>query len=139
MSECIFCRIVAGEIPSAQVYEAERVLAILDIKPVTPGHTLLLAKDHVPDVVGASPALLSALIEALPVVSRGVVAATKADGLNVLINSGRAAGQLIPHLHVHLIPRHRGDGLHLEWSPGSYHEGEMEKWREHIAQAVERG
>ena len=139
MSECIFCKIVAGEIPSARVYETDQVLAILDINPVTPGHTLLLAKEHVPDLLGAKFPVLSALAEVLPRVARAVVAATGAEGCNVLLNSGRAAGQLIEHLHVHLIPRRTGDGLHLEWRPGRYGEGEADTYRERIAQAIQNG
>ena len=137
MGECIFCKIVAGEIPSARVYETDQVLAILDINPVTPGHTLLLAKEHVPDLLGATAPALSALGEVLPRVARGVVAATGAEGCNVLLNSGRAAGQLVDHLHVHLIPRRTGDGLRLEWRPGRYGEGEADTYRERIAQAIQ--
>lgn len=138
MSECVFCRIVAGAIPSARVYETDRVLAILDVNPVTPGHTLLLAKEHVADLRDAPTEVLLSLAEVLPRVAGGVLAATGAEGCNVLLNSGRAAGQLVPHLHVHIIPRRAGDGLHLEWRPGRYGEGEMDAWRARIAQAVER-
>jgi len=134
--ECVFCKIVAGDIPSAHVYETDRVLAILDINPVAPGHTLLLAKEHVPDLLGAESSLLSSLTEVLTRVARGVVAGTGADGCNVLLNSGRAAGQLIDHLHIHLIPRRTGDGLHLEWRPGQYGEGELDTYRERIAEAI---
>jgi histidine triad (HIT) family protein len=138
VSECVFCRIVAGAIPSARVYETDRVLAILDVNPVTPGHALLLAKEHIGDLGDAPTEVLRCLADALPRVARGVVAATGAEGCNVLVNSGRAAGQLVPHLHVHIIPRRAGDGLHLEWSPGRYREGEIDAWRARIAQAVER-
>jgi len=137
MGECIFCRIVAGEVPSARVYESDRVLAILDINPVATGHTLLLIKDHVPDLLGADAEVLAALGEALPRVARGVVTATDAQGCSVLLNSGRAAGQLIDHLHIHLIPRQSDDGLRLEWHPGSYAEGEMESYRQRIAEAIQ--
>ena len=139
MSDCIFCRIVSGEVPSARVYETEEVLAILDINPVAPGHTLLLSKEHVPGVLEAGPEVLAALAQALSTVARGVVRATEAEGLNVLLNSGRPAGQLVPHLHFHLIPRRSGDGLRLEWRPGSYPEGEMEAHRRRIAQAIRGG
>ncbi len=138
MSECIFCKIVADEIPSARVHETDRVLAILDLNPVAPGHTLLLAKEHVPGLLEADADLLSALTEALRPVARGLIAATGADGCNVLLNSGRAAGQLIEHLHVHLIPRRTGDGLHLEWRPGRYGEGEVENYRDRIARAIQQ-
>jgi len=137
LADCIFCKIVAGEIPSARVYETDQVLAILDINPVTPGHTLLLAREHVPSLLEATGEVCSALAEALPQVARGVVHATGAEGLNVLLNSGRTAGQLIPHLHLHLIPRRTGDGLHLEWRPRPYREGEMETYRQRISQAIE--
>jgi histidine triad (HIT) family protein len=138
VSECIFCKIVAGDVPSARVYETGRILAILDINPVTAGHTLLLAKGHVPDLLEADAEVLGALVEALPRVARAVVAATGAQGCNVLLNSGRAAGQLIDHLHVHLIPRRSGDGVHLDWRPGSYGEGELDSFRRRIAEAIRR-
>jgi len=140
MSECVFCKIVAGEIPSARLYETDRVLAILDVNPVTPGHALLLAKEHVADLLAAeAPSALAALAEVLPRLVRAVVTATAAEGCNLLLNSGRAAGQLIQHLHVHLIPRHTGDGLDLEWRPGRYGEGEAETYRQRIAQAIQDG
>ena len=138
MSECVFCRIVAGTIPSARVYETDHVLAVLDVNPVAPGHTLLLAREHVPDLRDAPTEVLLSLAEVLPRLVRGVLSATGAEGCNVLVNSGRAAGQLVPHLHVHIIPRRAGDGLHLEWRPGRYGEGEMDAWRARIAQSVER-
>lgn len=139
MSDCIFCRIVAGELPAARVYETDEVLGILDINPVAPGHTLLVSKQHVPGLLEADPEVLAALARALPVVARGLVDATQAEGLNVLLNSGRPAGQLVPHLHCHLIPRRAGDGLHLEWRRGAYGEGEMETHRQRIAQAIQAG
>lgn len=138
MSECVFCRIVAGAIPSARVFENDRVLAILDVNPVAPGHTLLLAKEHVADLRDAPTVVMASLAEALPHVTRGVLVATGAEGANVLVNSGRAAGQLVPHLHVHIIPRRAGDGLHFEWRPARYREGEMDAWRARIAQAIEQ-
>jgi len=138
MSECIFCKIVADEIPSARVHETDRVLAILDINPLAPGHTLLLAKEHVPGLLEAEAEILSALAEALRPVARGVIAATGAHGCNVLLNSGRAAGQLVQHLHVHVIPRRTGDGLHLQWQPGRYREGELENYRQRIARAIQQ-
>ncbi len=137
MTDCIFCRIVAGELPSAVVYETDDVLAILDINPVAPGHTLLVSKTHVPDLLEADPQVLASLAQALPRVARGVIQATEAGGLNVLLNSGRPAGQLVPHLHLHLIPRRTGDDLRLEWRPGSYREGEMETYRQRIVQAIQ--
>lgn len=137
MGECIFCNIVAGEVPSARVYEDEHVVAILDINPVTPGHTLLLLKEHVAHLLEAEGDLLARLARVLPRVAGGVVAAAEAEGLNVLLNSGPAAGQLVPHLHLHLIPRRSGDGLRLAWQPGRYGPGEMETWRDRVARAIE--
>ena len=117
--ECIFCRIVAGEIPSAKVFETEEVIAFLDIAPVRPGHALVLPKGHYPTLWHLPDELGAHLLAALKAVGRAVMEATGAEGLNVGMNNHPAAGQLVPHAHVHLIPRQEGDGLSL-WDQSPY-------------------
>ena len=108
--DCIFCRIVAGEIPSRTVHETENVLAFLDANPLAPGHTLVIPKAHHETLADTPEELanevFSVLYELTPVVEEAV----DADASNVAFNNGEAAGQEIPHLHGHVIPRFEDDG-----------------------------
>jgi histidine triad (HIT) family protein len=136
MENCIFCKIVRGEIPSAKVLENEKVLAFLDINPVSKGHTLVIPKIH----YGAFPEMpvevIAALGEALQKIGKAVKSQLDFAGFNILLNNDRAAGQLIDHSHFHLIPRNVGDGV-MDWPPvRSYAEGEMETIRAVLASAV---
>jgi histidine triad (HIT) family protein len=136
MENCIFCKIVRGEIPSAKVLENEKVLAFLDINPVSKGHTLVIPKIH----YGAFPEMpvevITALGEALQKIGKAVKSQLDFAGFNILLNNDRAAGQLIDHSHFHLIPRNVGDGV-MDWPPvRSYAEGEMETIRAVLASAV---
>ncbi len=136
MEDCIFCKIVRGEIPSAKVLENEKVLAFLDINPVSKGHTLVIPKIH----YGAYPEMpvdvLAALGEALQKIGRAVKSQLDFAGFNILLNNDRAAGQLIDHSHFHLIPRNVGDGV-MDWPPvHPYAEEEMETIRAILAGAV---
>ena len=116
---CVFCQIVAGKIPCAKLYETDTVLAFLDIAPVRKGHALVLPKAHHPTLWDLPAALGNDLLAAMQAVSKGILAATGAEGLNVGMNNHAAAGQLVPHAHFHLIPRAGGDGLSL-WAQSSY-------------------
>lgn len=117
--ECIFCRIVRGEIPCAKLYETDTVLAFLDIAPVMQGHALVIPKAHHPEVWDLPAALGGDLVAAVGRVGQAVLAATGCEGVNVLMNNGSAAGQLVPHAHFHVIPRKTGDGLAL-WPQHAY-------------------
>lgn len=116
-ADCIFCKIVKGEIPCAKLYEDGQVLAFLDIAPVAPGHALVIPKAHYADLFALPEALGAAWLAAQKLVGRAVMTAVGATGLNVQQNNGASAGQLVFHAHVHLVPRRAGDGLHL-W-PGT--------------------
>ena len=122
-SECIFCKIVAGEIPCAKVYESEYCLAFLDIAPVSAGHALVLLKGHYPTLMDIPAELGSELLQALSRVGKAVMEATGADGLNLMQNNYEAAGQLVHHAHYHLIPRFSDDGLRL-WPQSQYEDQE---------------
>jgi histidine triad (HIT) family protein len=137
MSGCVFCKIVAGEIPSAKVYEDDEVLAFLDISPVNPGHTLVIPKAHTPDLLETAPAVVAAVMARIPPIARAVVGATQAEGFGLIQVNGPAAGQEVFHLHFHIIPRHSGDGKSLGWHRGSYEEGEMAALAGRIGAALE--
>ena len=117
--DCIFCRISRGEIPCAEIYSDERVLAFLDLNPQRPGHALVIPKGHYADIFATPTEVFTYLFPVIQKVGKAVMAATGADGLNVLQNNHPAAGQSVFHMHWHLVPRHRGDGLE-HWPMGQY-------------------
>lgn len=135
-SNCIFCKIIAGEIPSATIYEDEDFKVIMDISPAAKGHAIMLSKRHCSnlfelDDVTASKALL---------VARKVSTAIKeefhCDGLNLLQNNGEAAGQSVFHFHIHLIPRFEKDQVFSLWTPGNYAEGEATAIAKALAERI---
>jgi histidine triad (HIT) family protein len=133
---CIFCKIVAGQIPSAKVLETDSAVAFLDINPVAPGHVLLVPKEHSANLVDTSPAVLSTVVADLPRLARAVLAATGATALNVVQNNGREAGQVVNHIHFHLIPRKPSDAFRVHWPQGKYEGNALEEMRSRIASAV---
>ncbi len=108
--DCIFCSIVAGDIPARTVHETDDVLAFLDANPLARGHTLVIPKSHARHVGDLDDDLASELFATVTELTPRVQAAVDADGANVGINDGEAAGQEVPHVHVHVIPRFEGDG-----------------------------
>ena len=125
-ADCIFCKIGRGDVPSLSVLETPDLLAFLDIGPLAPGHTLLIPKQHYESVLDVSPDVLAALTAALPALAKAVLRTSGATGLNVLQNTGCSAGQAVPHLHFHLIPRREGDSLGFLWNASKYAPGEGE-------------
>ena len=109
MSDCIFCKIIAGEIPASKVYEDEQVLAFLDISQVTPGHTLVVPKEHYRNLLEMDATSASQLFAQVPKVAQKVMKATKAAGMNIIANCEEIAGQTVFHTHVHLVPRYGAD------------------------------
>ena len=126
---CIFCRIVRGEIPSAGVIETDEAIAFLDINPVNPGHTLLVPKPHYPLLADLPEPLAGTVCSLLPRLCRAIAAATGAEGLNVIVNSGRAAGQTIDHCHWHVIPRFNDDPVDWPWPHSEYSGDELAQMR----------
>jgi len=119
-SDCIFCKIVAGRLPACKVYEDADTLAFMDIGPIVSGHTLVIPKIHVDPLTAAPAAVLQKLIIVVQRIARAQLKAFKADGVNVMQANGRAAGQVVPHLHFHVIPRFAADGHHWNWQPRPY-------------------
>jgi len=119
LADCVFCRIAAGTIPCARLFENEDVLAFLDIAPVRPGHALVIPKAHFPTLFELPAGLGGALLAAAGRVGAAVMQAVGAEGLNLQMNNLAAAGQLVMHAHLHLIPRQSGDGLAL-WPQHPY-------------------
>jgi histidine triad (HIT) family protein len=117
---CIFCKIADGAIPAAKVLETAEAVAFLDINPVNRGHTLLVPKAHHAHLSEVPEAVAAAIGSLLPRLCRAVSAATGADGLNVIVNNGQAAGQTIDHCHWHVIPRFADDAVNWPWPHISY-------------------
>jgi len=123
--DCLFCKLIAGELPSYKVYEDENVFAFLDINPVNPGHTLVIPKKHFSTMEDITVEELAEVMKVVKTVGRAIKQGLELDGYNVNINNGEVAGQIVPHLHFHVIPRKEGDGLDL-WPQGKYGDGEAE-------------
>jgi len=136
MTDCIFCKIIAGDIPCAKVYEDDDTLAFLDIAPNNKGHTLVVSKKHYETILDTPDDMLCRIISAVKKVAAAVKKGTGCGGFNVTQNNYRIAGQLVPHIHFHIIPRIEGDEFKF-WPQGKYEEGEMEKWRAKIAKELE--
>jgi len=130
---CIFCKIVKGEIPAAKVYENHKYLAFLDIGPVNPGHTLVIPKEHYEDLISTPDEILDGMLNDAKKIAKAILKAVNSDGFNLVINNGKVSGQLVPHLHIHIMPRFPNDGHHL-FRQGSYKEGEMQRVAEAIRQ-----
>jgi histidine triad (HIT) family protein len=118
MKDCIFCRIVAGEIPCTKVFEDDVTLSFMDISPLNKGHILIVPKEHHNTIVEAAPELYGHLCGIVCKISKAVQAALNPDGINILQLNGKAANQVVPHLHIHIVPRWYGDGLTISaWEP----------------------
>lgn len=111
--DCVFCKIVAGELPAHKVYEDDDLLAFLDIQPITRGHALLIPKAHHANLSDTPAPVLAKISAALPSVCRAVVRGTDSEGFNVLQSNGACAGQVVSHVHFHIVPRKTGDGIGL--------------------------
>ena len=114
--DCIFCKIAAGEIPSVRVYEDDRVLAFMDINPLSEGHLLIIPKAHAATIYEITEDDFLAVMSATHKLAAAVKKALNPDGINLLQLNGRAANQVVPHLHMHIVPRWSGDGLTIsQW------------------------
>jgi histidine triad (HIT) family protein len=116
--DCLFCKIVAGELPATIVAEDERTVAFMDIHPATRGHALVVPREHARDVHEIDPEDLQAVAVAAQRLATRACDNLGADGVNLLNSNGAAAWQTVFHFHVHVIPRYDGDPLRLPWVPG---------------------
>ena len=115
-ANCIFCKIVAGQVPCTKLYVDEDVLAFLDINPVTYGHTLVISKEHYSTFLSTPKAIMNKVMNVAQRIGQVQIKQLGAKGVNILINSYEAAGQVVPHFHVHVIPRYTAkDGFRLEF------------------------
>ena len=122
--DCIFCKIIAGEIPAQIIDEDEKTVAFMDINPATRGHVLVVPRRHARDLLEIEPGDLQAVAVVAQRVARRMPDRLGADGVNLLNSCGRAAWQTVFHFHMHVIPRYGGDPLRLPWTPA---EGDPEE------------
>jgi histidine triad (HIT) family protein len=124
--DCIFCKIVAGELPATIVGEDERTVAFMDIAPATRGHALVIPREHSADLLSVDPDDLAAVSLAAKGLAGRLSERLGADGVNLLNACGAVAFQTVFHFHVHVIPRYEGDGLRLPWVPAPGDSDEIE-------------
>jgi histidine triad (HIT) family protein len=136
MENCIFCKIVKNEIPSSRVYEDEQVVAFLDIAPVNIGHLLVIPKKHFKDIHETPEDLVARMMQAVKKISTALRVSLPCDGVNVAMNNEGAAGQVVFHAHIHVIPRFKNDGFELWHGKRKYEEGEMQEVVKKITRAL---
>lgn len=137
MADCIFCQIISGQLPCAKIYEDDRIISFLDINPVNVGHTLVLPKQHYPTLLDIPDAELQACATVCRKIAGPLLKSTGAAGLNFFQNNFRCAGQIIDHIHFHLIPRYPHDGFMTTWPGKSCLPGELEKVAKRIKAEVD--
>jgi histidine triad (HIT) family protein len=135
MRDCIFCRIAAGEVPAVRILETPGVLAFLDIAPVHYGHSLVIPKSHYQNLLELPDGLWTEMGQVCRRVARALGAALSAPGFNIGMNNFEAAGQVVFHAHLHVIPRYHTDGLQL-FPQESYRPGDLEKTGEQLRRAL---
>ncbi len=133
-NDCLFCKIIAGEIPAVKVLEDDVCLAFMDIGPLADGHVLLIPKTHAVTLDELPSDQAGSMLRHLPALVKAVQTVTACQGVNVLQNNGPAAHQEVMHVHFHVIPRNEGDAFGFNWPSGSYPPGRMEE----LAEAVRK-
>jgi len=139
VTDCVFCKIRDGQIPSLKIYEDDRAFCIMDINPLNAGHCLVLTRAHAPTLFDADPADLAAAITTAQRVARAQQTALRPDGLNMLQANGAAAFQSVPHFHLHLIPRWTNDGKGFDWKLVPGDRDQVQKAGEKIRAALAGG
>lgn len=136
MSDCIFCKIIAGEIPSATIYENDEFKVMLDRFPANEGHVLILPKDHTADIFSIDPDQAGRLFALATKIARVMKEALGLEHLNVMQNNGTVAGQSVFHFHLHLIPRFDNDGITIQYQPMDLTDGQIKAMRVKLEAAI---
>ena len=137
--DCIFCKIVEGAIPATKLFEDDLAIAILDINPITLGHSLYIAKEHYSTLLDVPEGELGAIIKNLQKVVSALLKATGCQGFNIIQNNTRCAGQLVPHMHFHLVPRKPNDPIRFNWQIQPYQKEQSQKLAEAIMASLASG
>jgi len=137
-TDCIFCRILRKEIPSAKIFENDKFYSFLDVSPVNFGHAIIIPKEHTETMITAKSTTLREIMPVAKKIACAIMKHQKADGFNLCINNCKAAGQLVPHLHIHIIPRFEADSVTIDkQKTKKYVPGEMEKLAVKIKETVD--
>lgn len=133
--DCIFCKIIKKELPCAKVYEDDSTFAFMDIVPVNKGHVIVIPKRHSETLLHMDQRDTMNCFKTVQIIADAAKKASNADGINIIMNNFKAAGQIVLHAHIHVIPRFKDDGL-KHWPTTKYSEGEMEKLQRLIADEI---
>lgn len=137
MEDCIFCKIIKGEIPAAKVCEDDNVISFLDIMPANKGHCLVIPKKHYETMLDIPDDEMASLMKTAKKVVKALSLSIGNGAYNIVMNNGKAAGQVVPHAHIHIIPRFKGDRLRLNWSHKKYKDREMDEFQKNIKKFIE--
>ena len=135
-TNCIFCKIAKGDIPSSTIYEDDMFRVILDLSPAAKGHALVLPKEHFRNIFDIDDAAASRLFVVAAKVARAMKTSLGCDGMNIVQNNEEIAGQTVFHFHLHIIPRYENDGQTISWTPGSAQPEELGELAERIKGAL---
>lgn len=133
-NDCIFCKIANGEIPSKTLYEDEKFRVILDLGPATRGHALILPKEHAENLYELPEEIAADVLVLAKRMAVNMMQKLHCDGMNLVQNNGEVAGQTVSHFHLHMIPRYKDDGQHINWVPGSPTQEELEAVQNQITE-----
>lgn len=136
MEDCVFCKIISGKIPASKIYEDGKVLSFLDIMPANKGHCLVIPKRHYTTFIEMEDEDLEAMVKAAKKVARALSLSCGNGSFNLVMNSGKEAGQVVDHAHLHLIPRFQKDRLRIKWSHLKYEENEMKEYADKIKKFI---
>jgi len=135
--DCVFCRIISGNIPAIKLFEDPMVLSFLDINPAAEGHALVVTKCHYKTILDVPHEEMKALMAGVQKVAAAIMTEMPGvEGFNVLQSNSEAAGQVIPHVHFHIIPRKKGDKLNFSWAPGQGEKSELLKYAELLKKKI---
>jgi len=136
--ECIFCKIVKGELPSKKMYEDKDVIAFLDINPASRGHTLVIPKKHYANIFDVDNSTLGKIMDVAKTISERAKNRLHAEGVNILQSNGRHAGQIVDHIHVHVIPRYPNDNINIRFPRAQVSDEEMKMVQEKLKEEEKR-
>jgi histidine triad (HIT) family protein len=136
MDDCIFCKIVRGEMPADRIFEDDATFSFLTIGPNNPGHALVIPKSHASNIYEMADDSLASVIKSVKKLAKAVKETVHADGVNIIMNNEPAAGQVVFHAHIHVIPRHKDDGLKHWEQRYTYGEGEGQQLAQKISSAI---
>jgi histidine triad (HIT) family protein len=137
MSDCVFCKIVSGEIASEVLFENHHVVSILDINPIHFGHALVIPKVHYRDFLELDPGCYTSLLTGARIVTAALVKGLNLEGFNIFSNNGRIAGQSVFHFHLHVTPRYRDDDIRFILTLKKYQNGELKRYADLIRRHIE--